>query len=278
MHDAEVQSIEIELFIETMLRRRGYDFRHYARNSFCRRVRHLAVACGSRTIAEMIPRLIHDDAFAVDAISRLSVPVSEMFRDPLVFRAIREHIVPVLGSFPRINIWHAGCARGEEAYSMAILLAEAGLLDRTQIYATDINDVALQEAEEGVYPLHSLAVAERNYERAGGCGRLTDHCSVEGATFRMSASLRDRVLFAHHNLVTDGVFCEFQAVFCRNVLIYFDEVLQRRVLHLFRDSLARGGVLCLGARETVRGGAGTLPLTAVDAKLKIYRRTEGVAA
>jgi chemotaxis protein methyltransferase CheR len=201
----------------------------------------------------------------------LSVPVSEMFRDPDVFRALREQVFPVLASYPQINIWQAGCAKGQEVYSLAILLEEAGLYERTQIYATDFNENALRHAQEGIYPAKEAQLWSRNYLAAGGSQSLADYYSARYELIKLDQRLRRHVIFANHNLVTDEVFCEAHLVLCRNVLIYFSDPLQDRTLALFRDSLVRGGFLCLGTRESLDFAPSAADFAPVDAALRIYR-------
>ena len=184
---------------------------------------------------------------------------------------MRRDILPQLHSYPFVNIWQAGCATGEEAYSLAVMLDQEGLLDRAQIYATDINDAALRKAEEGIYSAKRLPEFERNYEMTGGKTALSGYY-VKGYDFiRFIDRLREHIVFAHHNLVSDGVFCEFQVILCRNVLIYFNRDLQERVIGLFNDSLARGGYLCLGTREILRFSRASQHFTAVNADLRIFR-------
>lgn len=243
------QDIEIELFTLALKRRHGYDFGGYAQASFNRRVRALAESSGGLSISALTERLIHDDAFLPEVIGRLSVPVSEMFRNPAVFDLLRREVLPLLASYPQINIWQAGCAHGEEAYSVAILLKEAGLYSRSRIYATDISDVALQRARDGIYPLREARLYSNNYLQAGGCGSLSDWYTAAYNHIKLDESLAERITFTHHNLAADGIFGEMHLILCRNVLIYFGEDLQQRALGLFRDSLVRGGHLCLGERE-----------------------------
>lgn len=256
MRNLALQDIEIGLFLEALYQGYGYDFRHYAKASLKRRILGLtsALQCGS--VSELIPRLLHEEAFLNQVLGHLSVPVSDMFRDPPVFLTLRNHVLPLLATYPRFNIWQAGCATGEEVYSLAILLEEAGLLDRVQIYATDINDGALQSAEDGIFPLRSLEDYRRNYQSAGGKADLADYYTAGKDFFRMKERLRKKIVFAHHNLVSDGVFCEVQLILCRNVMIYFDNTLQKRVLALFHESLVRGGILCLGTQESIRSVEG----------------------
>ena len=223
------------------------------------------------TVSELTSRLLHEPGFLDTVLEGLSVPVSEMFRDPEVFRALREQVLPVLASYPQINIWQAGCAHGQEVYSLAILLEEAGLYERTQIYATDFNESALRHAQEGIYPAKEAQLWSRNYLAAGGSYSLADYYSARYELIKLDQRLRRHVTFANHNLVTDEVFCEAHMVMCRNVLIYFSDPLQDRTLALFRDSLVRGGFLCLGTRESLDFAPSAGDFTPVNAALRIYR-------
>lgn len=268
---AELEDIELELFVRALKLRHGYDFSQYAPASLKRRVRQLVQTHQAGTISALTTRLLHEPGFLGVVLEGLSVPVSEMFRDPDVFRALREQVFPVLASYPQINIWQAGCAHGQEVYSLAILLEEAGLYDRAQIYATDFNEAALRHAQEGIYPAREAQLWSRNYQAAGGTHSLADYYSARYELLKLDRRLRRNVIFAHHNLVTDEVFCEAHLVLCRNVLIYFSDPLQDRTLALFRDSLVRGGFLCLGTRESLDFAPSAADFAPVDAALRIYR-------
>lgn len=270
--EADILDLEVSMFLEALFRRHGYDFRNYAKASIRRRVTALAAIVGGHTVADLIPRMLRDASWLPEILARLSVPVTEMFRDPEVFKRLRERVLPILASWPRIKIWQAGCASGEEAYSLAILLDEEGLLERSQIYATDINDPALGKAEDGIFQMADFEAAERRHRQAGGRRPLADYCVAGHGFFRMKQHLRDRIAFAHHNLVSDGVFCEVHLVLCRNVLIYFDRELQERVLRLFHGSLARDGFLCLGTRESLRHAEAGKCYSVVDQDQRIFRR------
>lgn len=274
MDDTSIQAIEISLFLEALYQRHGYDFRNYAKASIKRRVLTLAAIHG-QTVADLIPRLLHDDGFVTEAIAQLSVPVSEMFRDPIVFKTLRETILPLLQTYPRINIWQAGCATGEEIYSLAIILEEEGLLERAQIYATDINDIALRKAEDGIFPVRYLPEYERNYKNAGGKTKLSDYYVANTEFMRLHERLRRKIVFAHHNLVSDGVFCEVQLILCRNVLIYFNNDLQKKVLELFHKSLVRHGFLCLGTRESKRAVEERQLFAAINRNCMIFQKKGG---
>ena len=267
---ADLENIELALFLDALYQRHGYDFRHYARASIKRRVQALAANLQCASIAAMIPRILHEEKLLPEVLGQLSVPVTEMFRDPQVFKALREQVLPRLASYPRLKIWQAGCATGEEVYSLAILLEEEGLLERSQIYATDINDTALRQAEDGIFPVARLEEYERNYRNAEGRARLADYYLANADFFRFDERLRKRIVFAHHNLVSDGVFCEVQLILCRNVLIYFDATLQNKALRLFHESLGRHGFLCLGTRESLRAADSAALFTGVNPECMIF--------
>lgn len=269
--DTSLEDIEIELFVRALKLRHGYDFTQYAPASLKRRVLQLVHAQGADTVSALTTRVLHEQDFLPVVLEGLSVPVSEMFRDPDVFLALREQVFPVLASYPQINIWQAGCAHGQEVYSLAILLEEAGLYDRTQIYATDFNESALRHAQEGIYPSREAQLWSRNYLAAGGSHTLADYYSARYELIKLDQRLRRNVIFANHNLVTDEVFCEAHLVLCRNVLIYFSDPLQDRTLALFRDSLVRGGFLCLGTRESLDFAPSASDFKPVDAARRIYR-------
>ncbi|HXP01222.1 MAG TPA: CheR family methyltransferase [Luteibacter sp.] len=267
----DVEDIEIQLFVRAMQLRHGYDFSEYAPASLKRRVLQLVVTHGAGTISELNRRLLHDEGFVARVIEGLSVPVSEMFRDPPVFRALRDKVLPVLASYPQINIWQAGCAHGQEVYSLAILLEEAGLYDRAHIYATDFNDAALAAAGEGIYATRDARDWSRNYLEAGGQHSFSDYYSARYDFIKIDQRLRRNVTFFNHNLVTDEVFCEAHLILCRNVLIYFSNTLQDRTLGLFRDSLVRGGFLCLGTRENIDFSPAAAGFADIDHALRIYQ-------
>lgn len=269
--NTELEDIEIELFVKALQLRHGYDFSQYSPASLKRRVQQLAHNQGAGTISGLLERILHEPGFLQVVLEGLSVPVSEMFRDPSVFRALREQVLPVLASYPQINIWQAGCAHGQEVYSLAIMLEEAGLYERTQIYATDFNESALRHAQEGIYPAKEAKLWSRNYLEAGGSHTLADYYSARYELIKLDQRLRRNVIFANHNLVADEVFCEAQLVLCRNVLIYFSDALQDRTLALFRASLVRGGFLCLGTRESLDFAPSAKDFQPVDAGLRIYR-------
>ncbi|MFK2878817.1 CheR family methyltransferase [Rhodanobacter hydrolyticus] len=272
LDEIELEGIELDLFVEAMRRRHGYDFSQYAPASLLRRARLLAERHGGGSISALIHRLLHEPELLPQLLEGLSVPASDMFRDPSVFHALREQVLPMLASHPQINIWQAGCAHGEEVYSLAILLEEAGLYERSQIFATDLSTRALERAHEGIYPLRSAQQWSRNYVAAGGLHSFSNYCSARYGLLKLDRRLRRNVTFAQHNLTADEMFCEAQLVLCRNVLIYFTNPLQQRCLALFRDSLVRDGFLCLGLRERPGAAAAEADFAPVDANLRIYRR------
>jgi chemotaxis protein methyltransferase CheR len=267
----DVEDIEIQLFIHAMQLRHGYDFSEYAPASLKRRIQQLARTHDTGSISELNRRLLHEEGFVARVIEGLSVPVSEMFRDPSVFRSLRDKVFPVLASYPEINIWQAGCAHGQEVYSLAILLEEAGLYERSRIYATDFSDAALAIAAEGIYATREARDWSRNYMEAGGSHSLSDYYSARYDFIKLDKRLRRNVTFFNHNLVTDEVFCEAHLILCRNVLIYFSNTLQDRTLGLFRDSLVRGGFLCLGTRENIDFSPAAAGFADVDHALRIYQ-------
>jgi len=267
----DIEDIEVQLFVRAMQLRHGYDFSEYAPASLKRRLQQLVRTHGVGSISELNSRLLHEDGFVARVIEGLSVPVSEMFRDPPVFRALRDKVFPVLASYPEINIWQAGCAHGQEVYSLAILLEEAGLYERSRIYATDFNDAALAIATDGIYATREARDWSRNYMEAGGSHSLSDYYSARYDFIKLDKRLRRNVTFFNHNLVTDEVFCEAHLILCRNVLIYFSNPLQDRTLGLFRDSLVRGGFLCLGTRENIDFSPAGAGFTDVEHALRIYQ-------
>lgn len=247
-----LDDIEIRLLLEALYQRYHYDFRSYAQASIRRRLRQARQQLGFATFSAMQERLLHDESFLQTMLGYLTVQVSEFFRDPSYFRAIREQVIPRLRTYPSLKIWIAGCSTGEELYSFVILFREEGLEDRTIFYATDINQDALDAAGRGIYALDRIKGFTENHRQSGGKSSLSDYYTTAygGAVF--DKSLRERVVFSDHSLVTDAVFAEMQLISCRNVMIYFDRELQDRAIGLFRDSLARGGLLGLGSKESLR--------------------------
>lgn len=271
MDEDAVFDIEIRLLLEAVMLRYHHDFRDYAVSSLRRRMRLAMARFGCRTLTQLQDLVLHDPGVFAQMLQFFTVQVSEMFRDPAYFRALRERVLPVLATYPSLKVWVAGCSTGEEVWSLAIVLAEEQLIDRTVVYATDIHPEALEHAGKGVYPLDRMALFSRNYLAAGGRGSLSDHYSEAygGAVF--SRRLKNQILFADHSLATDSVFSEVHLVSCRNVLIYFNRGLQDRAVGLFRDSLVRHGYLGIGPRETLQFGAHAQAFELVAPELRIYR-------
>lgn len=245
------ENLEIQLLLEGICRKYGYDFRSYAQASVKRRILRRLAASGLRSVSEMLHEVLYDRSFFETLLLDLSISVTAMFRDPLFYRAFREQVLPVLRKEPFIKIWHAGCASGEEVYSTAIVLQEAGLYQRTRIYATDMNEAALERAREGIFAVDRIKEYTANYQQAGGVESFGDYYLAHHGAVIMDRSLKKNVVFAAHNLASDAVFGEMNVVVCRNVLIYFNRELQDRALALFRDSLSERGFLCLGTKESL---------------------------
>ena len=276
MKKDDVERIEIDDLLAAMYQRYGYDFRSYARASVDRRVRQFLAGTGCSTISEMIPKLLNDKEFFTRLAQYFSISVTEMFRDPFVYRAIREKVVPVLRTYPFFKVWLAGCATGEEAYSLAILLKEEGLLKKATIYATDFNDEALDRVREAIYPLDRMREYTTNYQRAGGKTSLSEFYHAKYGSAVMRTDLKDHITIANHNLAVDSAFGEVHLVLCRNVLIYFNRDLQDRVLGLFTESLVHGGFLCLGTSEDIRFSAASGDYEVIDRQAKLYKRKIGI--
>ena len=247
-----VDALELDLLLEAVYRCYGYDFRGYARTSMRRRIANIMRSEEVRTISALQERVLHDPACWERFLRGVSVNVSAMFRDPSFFLAFRQHAVPLLRTYPFIRVWQAGCSLGEEAYSLAILLEEEGLYDRSLVYATDINEVTLRQARDGIFPGDLMRTYADNYAQAGGRRSFSDYYTAQYDFAIVETSLRRNIVFAHHNLVSDGTFNEFNVILCRNVMIYFTQALQVRTHALLYDSLGRFGVLGLGSRETLR--------------------------
>lgn len=264
--------IAVELFLQAVQMKYGYDFREYSRAHIKRRIKVRLVKSSMTNPFELIHQILEDEAFFKEVLLDFSINVTEMFRDPNFFKYLREEIVPILESYPQIKIWHAGCSSGEEVYSMAILMKECGLYDRCQIYATDFNDKILQQAKSGIYPLESIKDYTKNYIQAGGTESFSDYYLAKYDSAILETDLRNKITFAQHNLVTDGSFGEMHLIMCRNVLIYFDRTLQNRVNKLFSDSLAKGGFLCLGSKETLAYSEVAEEFTTLSETYKVYKK------
>ncbi|WP_418301835.1 CheR family methyltransferase [Lysinibacillus fusiformis] len=245
-------NLEIDLLLEAIYRLSGYDFRQYNRSSISRRIFNRMRINSIPTISRVQEKVIHDQEFLEQLLNDFSINVTEMFRNPSFFKAFREKVIPTLREYQEIRIWHAGCATGEEVYSMAILLQEEGLIDKAVIYATDMNEQVLEKAKKGVFPIHKMQAYTKNYMLAGGSHAFSEYYKTDYQYAYFHPTLLKNIIFAQHNLVTDQSFNEFHVVLCRNVLIYFSPQLQSQVHHLFYESLSDKGFLCLGDKETLR--------------------------
>jgi chemotaxis protein methyltransferase CheR len=277
--DAEIESdysaaskrfdIELDLLIEAIFHLYHYDFRGYAAASLRRRMKMAMLRFNCATLSQLQDRVMHDSTVFPALLDHLTVQVSEMFRDPGYFRALREQVVPILRTYPSLKVWVAGCSSGEEAYSLAILFREEGILSRTLIYATDINPHTLQRAEAGVYSIDRLAGFTVNHRQSGAGTSLSEYYTAAYGRAIFDKSLREHIVFSDHSLATDSVFAEMQLVSCRNVLIYFNRELQDRALELFHESLCRNGFLGIGAKESLR-------FSSHDSKFRPFVRQERI--
>jgi chemotaxis protein methyltransferase CheR len=274
MNLTEIEQIEIDLVLRALQERYGYDFTHYARASLTRRIRNFLVQTQFQRISQLIPGLLYDANCIEAFLGGLSVSVTEMFRDPQVYRKIRTEVIPYLKTFPHVRIWHAGCATGEEVYSLAILLAEEGLYDRCQIYATDFNETSLKKAQAGIFPLEPIRHYTANYQKSGGTRSFAEFYHSEYDGVIMSREIKRNITFANHNLAMDASFGEMHLIFCRNVLIYFDAILQNRVLQLLRQSLIMNGFLCLGTKEGLRFSEVESSFVPIAAEERIYKKIQ----
>ncbi|WHY66926.1 protein-glutamate O-methyltransferase CheR [Neobacillus sp. SuZ13] len=247
----ELQNIEINLLLEGLYQMYGYDFRGYVRASLTRRVLNRMKAERLPSITALLEKVLYDQAYLERLLNDLSIRMTEMYRDPSFFAAFRNQVVPLLRELPEIRIWHAGCATGEEVYSMAILMLEEGLAKKTTIYATDINEKALSSAQKGAFPLKKMQQYTKNYLKSGGKKAFSEYYTTDHQFAYFSPKLEENLTFAQHNLVADSSFNEFHVILCRNVMIYFDNELQQKVHGLFYDSLAEGGFIGLGSKESI---------------------------
>ena len=267
--------IELRLLIDAIYLKYHFDFRSYAGASLKRRLTSAMDRFGCETLSQLQDKVLHDADVFPALLDYLTVQVSEMFRDPDYFRALREEVVPLLRTYPSLKIWVAGCSAGEEVYSLAILLREEKLLDRTLIYATDINPHALQRAEAGVYDLDRIALFTTNHQKSGARSSLSDYYTAAYGRAVFDKTLREHIVFSDHSLATDSVFAEVHLVSCRNVLIYFDRALQDRALGLFHDALCRRGFLGLGAKESLRFSAQAGAFDDFVREERIYQKKGG---
>lgn len=268
----ETEAIEMRLLLEGIYEKYGYDFRDYAPASLKRRVAKCLNAEHLKTISGLQEKVLHDPGAMGRFLNILSIDVSAFFRDPGFYLALRKKVVPFLRTYPSLRIWHAGCATGEEVYSLAILLKEEGLLEKTRIYATDMNETLINKAREGIFALKEMKDYTRNYQAAGGKKNLSDYYKAKYDHTLFNADLTKKVTFAVHNLATDSSFNEFNVILCRNVMIYFNRKLQDQVHHLIYESLSYYGILCLGTKESLKFTPHEGDYEEVDGKEKIYRK------
>jgi chemotaxis protein methyltransferase CheR len=277
MKKSEIEKIEVDLLLDAIYRCHGYDFRNYARASLKRRLNNMVRYAEVNHISELLGKVLRDKVFFDRFLQEMSISVTEMFRDPAYYRALRTKVIKILKTYPFVKIWHAGCSTGEEVYSMAILLHEEKFLGKTQIYATDYNPHSLEIAREGVYLYKDMDQYNQNYIDAGGKLSLEDYYYGKYKSVKIHDFLKENITFAHHNLVTDSSFGEMHLIICRNVLIYFDKKLQARVYNLFSESLVHEGFLCLGTKESLSFSESLPFFESYSSKEKIYRKKSSVA-
>lgn len=270
----ELERIEINLLLEGIYRYYGFDFRNYVFSSIRRRIWYRIRAERLNSVSSLQEKVLHDPCMMERLLADFSIHISEMFRDPPFFKSFRKKVVPLLKELPFVRIWHAGCSTGEEVYSMAIILHEEGLYHKTKIYATDMNEDLLKKAKDGVYPLDKMRAYMDNYQLAGGIKEFAEFFEVCHDRAVFHSFLTQNVAFAQHNLATDHSFNEFHVIICRNVMIYFDRVLQDRVHGLFYESLCTSGILGLGDKEDIAFNNHSHCYEAFDPEQKIYRKVK----
>lgn len=266
------EEIEIDLLCEAIYRHYGFDFREYARASLRRRIHNLMALEKLDTVSAVQDAVLHDKRVMERFLLNLSINVTSMFRDPELYLAIRKKVIPLLKTYPFIRIWHAGCSSGEEVYSMAILLAEEGLADKVKLYATDMNEAIVQKAKDGIFKMERMQEYTSNYIKAGGTRSFSEYYTAKYDHVMMRPELKENIIFSKHNLATDQSFNEFNVIFCRNVMIYFNDDLQNRVHQLMSDSLCRFGMLILGTKESVDFTSHEAEYKTLDRPTKIYQR------
>jgi chemotaxis protein methyltransferase CheR len=270
----DIEEIEAAAFLEAVRQAYGYDFRDYASASLRRRLRAALVSEQLKTISALQERILHDPECMERFLRTVSINVTAMFRDPSFFRALRGKVVPVLRTYPFVRVWIAGCASGEEVYSLAVLLHEEGLYDRARIYATDLSVDVLKSAQDGIFPLEKMKEYTANYQQAGGSGDFSCYYTARYDSAIFKNDLKQNLVFSQHNLVTDSSFNEFNLILCRNVMIYFNKTLQERVSTMFHDSLCTFGILALGKRESLRFSAAEGLYQELDPEERLYRRLQ----
>jgi chemotaxis protein methyltransferase CheR len=277
MHEkdpVDLEKIEIDLLLEGIYRHYGFDFRNYVFSSIRRRIWHRIYSEKLSSVSGLQELVLHDPKIMRSLLEDFSITVTEMFRDPSFYSAFRKKIIPILKEYPTIRIWHAGCSTGEEVYSMAILLYDEGLHNKATLYATDINESALETAKLGVFPLKKMQLYTKNYLHSGGRKAFTEYYTVKDNQAIFHAFLRENVVFAQHNLAVDHSFNEFHVILCRNVMIYFNSNLQNRVHELFYNSLVSSGILGIGKREDLAFTSHSACYEEMDSNEKLYRKME----
>lgn len=269
--ELNVLDIELELLIQAVFQKYQYDFRSYSRSSMRRRLDQAMVKFNCKNITQIQERVLHEKEFFPQLLAYLTVNTTEMFRDPEYFKSLQENVFPYLKTFPSIKIWIAGCSTGEEIYSMAILLREAGI-KKYVIYATDINPMNLEKASKGIFNAEAMQLASKNYKAAGGLITLSEYYEAAYDSIKFDATLSESVVYSDHSLATDSVFSETHFISCRNVLIYFERELQDRVLQLFKESLGRGTFLGLGNKESISFSTVKNDFTTIDAPNRIFQK------
>lgn len=276
MKTQEIENIEVQALLEAVYLRYGYDFRHYEYSSVKRKIIHRKNMLNLKNISELIPMILYDKTYFNQFLLDMSVTVTEMFRNPHFFKIIRKKIIPILKTYPFVNIWHAGCATGEEAYSMAIMLKEEGFYDKVQIYATDFNNKSLEIAKKGIYSLDDFQKNINNYNQTGGKTSLSDYYTAKYQSVKIHDSIKKNIIFSHHNLVSDSVFASMHLIICRNVLIYFNNELRNKVLSLLHESLNRSGFLCLGDSESIDFTDYSKNFKTLFSNEKIYKKKDNI--
>ena len=271
---SDIEKLEITLLLEGIFQRFGQDFRGYAIPSITRRIKYRMELEGLSSISHLQQRVLYEPELMKTLLKDFSINVTEMFRDPEFYSSFREHVVPLLHSYPFIRIWHAGCSTGEEAYSMAILLYEEGLYKKSKIYATDMNMDVLEKAKKGIFSFEKMKQYTSNYQKAGGLHAFSEYYTADQYGVKFQPFLSENIVFARHNLATDSSFNEFNVIICRNVLIYFDKQLQNHVHGLFQESLSRFGILGLGSKESIRFSPYMAHYEEIDVENKLYKRVE----
>ncbi|CAN5521579.1 chemotaxis protein CheR [soil metagenome] len=266
-----LDSVEKHLFLEGIFLRYGYDFRQYAESSFDRRLGTLQIRFKTDSLLEILKKILDSADLFREILPVLTINTTEFFRDPMFFRALRETVLPTLQTYPRIQIWSAGCSTGEELLSVAMMLKEEGLYDRSTIYATDINPTVIKRAREGIYEHATIQTFNKNYVASGGTRSPSEYYTADYGLVRFAPDLLSNVVFSEHNLATDAVFVEAHLILCRNVLIYFTRDLQNRALQLFSQSLVYRGFLGLGSKESMRFSTSDSVFDTVDSAQRIYR-------